>query len=84
MLPEHRHVDVREHRPAPAVEALDAGFDAVASVGRRRSVHGPGRVLSDLAVMLADGGARYNLCDSGWKVLTAPSRSALVATRQAV
>jgi hypothetical protein len=36
---------------------LDAGFDAVAAVGRcRRSAHGPGRVLTDLAVMLADGG----------------------------
>ncbi len=39
------------------VSGLDAGFDAVASRGRRRrSAHGPGRVLTDLAVMLADGG----------------------------
>jgi hypothetical protein len=39
------------------VTGLDAGLDAVAAAGRRRrSVHGPGRVLVDLAVMLADGG----------------------------
>jgi hypothetical protein len=39
------------------VTGLDAGFDEVAACGRRRrSAHGPGRVLTDLAVMLADGG----------------------------
>lgn len=39
------------------VTGLDEGFDAVAARGRRRrSAHGPGRVLADLAVMLADGG----------------------------
>jgi hypothetical protein len=39
------------------VSGLDAGFDAVTAAGRRRrSAHGPGRVLTDLAVMLADGG----------------------------
>ena len=40
-----------------AVTGLDAGFDEAAGVGRRRrSAHGPGRVLTDLAVLLADGG----------------------------
>jgi hypothetical protein len=40
-----------------AVTGLDDGFAEVAGRGRRRrSRHDPGRVLSDLAVMLADGG----------------------------
>jgi Transposase DDE domain group 1 len=39
------------------VTGLDDGFAEVAGRGRRRrSRHDPGRVLSDLAVMLADGG----------------------------
>ena len=41
-----------------AVTGLDDGFAGVAGHGRcRRSRHDPGRVLSDLSVMLADGGA---------------------------
>ena len=40
-----------------AVTGLDTGLAEVAGVGRqRRSAHDPGRVLTDLAVMLADGG----------------------------
>jgi hypothetical protein len=51
------HAGSRLLAEVAAVTGLDAGFDQVAAAGRRRrSVHGPGRVLSDLAVMLADGG----------------------------
>jgi hypothetical protein len=40
-----------------AVTGLTAGFDEVVGRSRRRrSAHGPGRVLTDLAVLLADGG----------------------------
>ena len=38
---------------AGVVEAFDS---AVGGVRKRRSAHAPGRVLADLAVMLADGG----------------------------
>lgn len=34
----------------------DAPGGALAGLRRRRSVHDPGRVLTDLAVVLADGG----------------------------
>jgi hypothetical protein len=39
-----------------AVTGLDVGFAAAVGGRRRCSAHGPGRVLGDLAVMLADGG----------------------------
>jgi hypothetical protein len=51
------HAGSRLLADVAAATGLDAGFDAVAGAGRmRRSAHGPGRVLTDLAVMLAEGG----------------------------
>jgi hypothetical protein len=41
---------------AAAVGVAEAFDDAVGARRRRRSAHAPGRVLADLAVMLADGG----------------------------
>jgi hypothetical protein len=51
------HVGSRLLGEVAAACGLDARLGEVAGVGRvRRSAHEPGRVLSDLAVMLADGG----------------------------
>jgi hypothetical protein len=51
------HAGSRLLADVAAVTGLEAGFDDVAGAGRRRrSAHGPGRVLTDLAVLLADGG----------------------------
>ncbi len=41
---------------AAAAGVAEAFDDAVGGGGKRRSAHAPGRVLADLAVMLADGG----------------------------
>jgi Transposase DDE domain group 1 len=51
------HVGSRLLGDVAAACGLDAGLAEVAGHGRvRRSAHEPGRVLTDLAVMLADGG----------------------------
>ncbi len=51
------HVGARLLSDVATVVGLDAGFGEVAGGRRvRRSAHDPGRVLSDLAVLLADGG----------------------------
>jgi hypothetical protein len=51
------HAGSRLLADVASVSGLDAAFGEVAGAGRqRRSVHDPGRVLADLAVLLADGG----------------------------
>ena len=51
------HAGSRLLAEVAVVTGLDVGFAEVAGAGRvRRSAHDPGRVLSDVAVMLADGG----------------------------
>jgi hypothetical protein len=51
------HAGSRLLADVAVVTGLDGALSGVAGVGRqRRSVHDPGRVLSDLAVLLADGG----------------------------
>jgi hypothetical protein len=51
------HVGSRLLADVAGAVGLVEAFDAVAGARRvRRSVHRPGRVLSDLAVMIADGG----------------------------
>ena len=51
------HVGSRLLGDVAAVTGLDTGLGEVAGAGRlRRSAHDPGRVLCDLAVLLADGG----------------------------
>jgi hypothetical protein len=51
------HVGARLLSDVASAVGLDAGFGEVAGSRRvRRSAHDPGRVLSDLAVLLADGG----------------------------
>jgi hypothetical protein len=83
-----------------AVTGLDSGFDEVVGSGRRRrSAHDPGRVLTDLAVMLADGGeAISDLCvlreqsdlfgqvastPTAWRVLAGIDASGLAGLRSA-
>jgi Transposase DDE domain group 1 len=52
------HVGSRLLADVAAAAGVDEAFDAAVGGGRRRrSAHAPGRVLADLAVMLADGGA---------------------------
>jgi Transposase DDE domain group 1 len=52
------HVGSRLLADVAAAAGVDKAFDAAVGGGRRRrSAHAPGRVLADLAVMLADGGA---------------------------
>ena len=51
------HVVARLLANVAAAVGLPEAFDATAGQGRRRrSAHAPGRVLTDLAVLLADGG----------------------------
>lgn len=51
------HAGSRLLADVATVTGLDAGFGEVAGSGRRRrSAHDPGRVLTDLSVMLAEGG----------------------------
>jgi hypothetical protein len=51
------HVGSRLLADVAAAAGVSEAFDAAVSGGRRRrSAHTPGRVLTDLAVMLADGG----------------------------
>ena len=51
------HAGARLLSDVASAVGLDAWFGEVAGGGRvRRSAHDPGRVLSDLAVLLADGG----------------------------
>ena len=51
------HAGSRLVADVATVSGLDARFaEAVGGGRRRRSAHGPGRVLVDVAVMLADGG----------------------------
>ena len=51
------HVGARLLADMAAAAGLPEAFDAAAGQGRRRrSAHAPGRVLTDLAVLLADGG----------------------------
>jgi len=77
----------------------DALGDALAGTRRRRSAHDPGRVLTDLAVMLADGGRGISglavLRDrpelfgqvastaTAWRVLDSIDPAALTAVRAA-
>jgi hypothetical protein len=50
------HVGARLLADLAAVTGLDTGFSDAGGSRRRRSAHDPGSVLTDLAVMLADGG----------------------------
>jgi len=51
------HVGTRLLADVAAAAGLPEAFDAAVGQGRqRRSAHAPGRVLTDLAVLLADGG----------------------------
>lgn len=51
------HVGSRLLADVAAAAGVGEAFNEVAGAGRqRRSAHAPGRVLADLAVMLADGG----------------------------
>jgi len=51
------HVGSRLLADVAAAARVGEAFDAAVGAGRRRrSAHAPGRVLADLAVMLADGG----------------------------
>ena len=52
------HVGSRLLADVASAAGVGEAFDgAVGGVRKRRSAHAPGRVLADLAVMLADGGA---------------------------
>ena len=94
------HVGARPLADLAAAAGLVDGFDEVASVRRvRRSAHRPGRVLVDVAVMIADGGqAIADLAvlrnqpglfgqvaspATCWRVLDLVDASALVELKQA-
>ena len=57
MLPELRHVDVREHRPAPAVEALGEQLPRLPRVGRAAParLRGEGAEAQQVQLAVADG-----------------------------
>ena len=57
---------------AAAAGVGEAFDDAVGGGRQRRSAHAPGRVLADLAVMLADGGVAIG--DLAFRRCGAPGR----------
>ncbi len=94
------HVGARLLADVAAAVGLPQAFDAAAGQGRRRrSAHAPGRVLTDLAVLLADGGEAisdlavlrqqpglFGLVAStatAWRVLDGVETSGLDALKQA-
>ena len=94
------HAGTRLLADVASVTGLVAGFsEALASLRQRRSVHDPGRVGVDLAVLLADGGeAIADLAvlrqqprlfgtvasdATAWRVLDGIDEAALVRLRQA-
>jgi hypothetical protein len=76
------HVGSRLLAEMAVVTGLDAGLGEVAWGGRlRRSAHDPGRVLSDLAVMFAEGASvgPATSCGGRWPhgshLITPPAQS---------
>jgi hypothetical protein len=94
------HVGTRLLADVAAAAGLPGAFDdAVGWPRRRRSAHAPGRVLTDLAVLLADGGeaisdlaalrhqpdlfGRVASTATAWRVLDGVDAAGLDAVKQA-